>query len=118
MRGVTASPECLFCRIVEGDVPADVVHESEGVLAFRDVSPQAPTHVLVVPRDHHADVAELATADPDGMAELVRVAAAVAGDEGLDAFRLVFNTGTRAGQSVFHVHGHVLGGREMRWPPG
>ena len=118
MRGVTASPECPFCRIVEGDVPADVVHESEGVLAFRDVSPQAPTHVLVVPRDHHADVAELATADPDGMAELVRVAAAVAGDEGLDSFRLVFNTGTRAGQSVFHAHGHVLGGREMRWPPG
>jgi len=118
MRGVTASPECLFCRIVGGDVPADVVHESEGVLAFRDVSPQAPTHVLVVPRDHHADVAELATADPDGMVELVRVAAAVAGDEGLDAFRLVFNTGTSAGQSVFHVHGHVLGGREMRWPPG
>jgi histidine triad (HIT) family protein len=118
MRGVTVSPDCLFCRIVEGEVPAEFVHESERVLAFRDVSPQAPTHVLVVPRDHHADVAELATADPDGMVELVRVAAAVAGNEGLDAFRLVFNTGTRAGQSVFHVHGHVLGGRDMRWPPG
>jgi histidine triad (HIT) family protein len=118
MRGVTVSPNCLFCRIVGGDVPAEIVHESERVLAFRDVSPQAPTHVLVVPRDHHADVAELAAADPDGMVELVRAAAAVAGDAGLDAYRLVFNTGARAGQSVFHVHGHVLGGRDMRWPPG
>jgi histidine triad (HIT) family protein len=118
MRGVSVSPNCLFCRIAGGDVPADIVRESDRVLAFRDVSPQAPTHVLVVPRDHHADVAELAAADPDGMVELVRTAAEVAGDDGLDAFRLVFNTGTRAGQSVFHAHGHVLGGRDMRWPPG
>ncbi|MGH8823031.1 MAG: HIT domain-containing protein [Jiangellaceae bacterium] len=118
MRGVSVSPDCLFCRIVGGDVPAEVVHESERILAFRDVSPQAPTHVLVVPRSHHADVAELATSDPDVMAEMVRVAAAVAGNAGLDAFRLVFNTGARAGQSVFHAHGHMLGGRDMRWPPG
>ncbi|MGH9252462.1 MAG: histidine triad nucleotide-binding protein [Acidimicrobiales bacterium] len=115
---MSVSPDCLFCRIVAGDVPAEVVHESEQALAFRDVSPQAPTHVLVVPRGHHADVAELVTADPEVMVELIRVAAAVASDEGLDAYRLVFNSGARAGQSVFHAHGHVLGGRDMRWPPG
>jgi histidine triad (HIT) family protein len=110
---------CLFCRVVDGDAPADVVSESERFVAFRDVSPQAPVHVLVVPREHHADVAALAVADPGLAGELLAAAAQVARDLAVgDAFRLVLNTGTEAGQSVFHVHAHVLGGRPLRWPPG
>ncbi len=110
--------DCLFCKIAGGQIPADVVRETEHTLAFRDISPQAPTHVLVVPREHHRDVASLAAAAPDTLAELVRTAAAVAAGEGIEAYRLVFNTGEQAGQSVFHVHAHVLGGRAMTWPPG
>jgi histidine triad (HIT) family protein len=107
--------DCVFCKVVAGEIPADVVQEGELVLAFRDLAPVAPTHVLVVPRRHHPDVGSLAAAEPDALAELVRVAAAVAGD---DDYRLVFNTGPGAGQSVFHVHGHVLAGRDLTWPPG
>ena len=110
--------DCLFCKIVAGDVPADVVHEGERVLAFRDINAQAPTHVLVVPRDHHPDVGALAAADARSLAELAVAAKEIARAEGHDDFRLVFNTGARAGQSVFHVHGHVLAGRDMSWPPG
>jgi len=119
-----ADPEsCVFCKIVGGEIPATVVAESDRALAFRDLNPQAPTHVLVITRDHHTDVGALARADPAALADLVALAARVAADEGLaDAsaggHRLVFNTGAGAGQSVFHVHGHVLGGRSMRWPPG
>ncbi|GAB2677294.1 HIT domain-containing protein [Thalassiella azotivora] len=114
----TSDPDCLFCRVVDGSVPADVVVATDRVLAFRDVSPQAPLHVLVVPRDHHVDVGALAHADGETLAELVRVGGQVAADEAGGEFRLVFNTGPSAGQSVFHVHGHVLGGRSMTWPPG
>jgi histidine triad (HIT) family protein len=110
--------DCVFCRIVAGDIAAAVVKEGERVLAFRDVNPQAPTHVLVIPRAHHPSVAALAAADPDVLADLVTMSAAVATDNGEDSYRLVFNTGERAGQSVFHVHGHVLAGRSMSWPPG
>ena len=110
--------DCLFCRVVAGDLPADVVHRGERVLAFRDIDPQAPTHVLVVPLQHHPDVGELAAADAAALAELVAAAEAIATAEGHDDFRLVFNTGARAGQSVFHAHGHVLAGRAMTWPPG
>ena len=113
-----ADPACLFCRIVAGEIPADVVLRGERVLAFRDIDPKAPTHVLVVPLEHHSDVGALATADPAALAELVRVGRRVAADEGHDQYRLVFNTGAEAGQSVFHVHGHVLAGRPMTWPPG
>ncbi|HEY9377930.1 MAG TPA: histidine triad nucleotide-binding protein [Jiangellaceae bacterium] len=115
---MTDSPDCLFCRIVAGEVPATILRSSERVIAFRDVSPQAPTHVLVIPRDHHPDVAALAQADPQTLVELVQEAKAIADEDDLDAFRLVFNTGSEAGQSVFHVHGHVLGGRVLKWPPG
>ncbi|MBD0293145.1 MAG: histidine triad nucleotide-binding protein [Jiangellaceae bacterium] len=118
MPGVDDAPDCLFCRVVAGQVPATILRSSDRVLAFRDVNPQAPTHVLVIPREHHPDVGRLAAEDPDTLAELVREAAQIAADEQLDAFRLVFNTGSDAGQSVFHVHAHVLGGRAMRWPPG
>ncbi len=114
-----ADATCLFCRIVAGDLPADVVHEDDHTLAFRDVNPQAPTHVLVVPREHHANAAMLASEQPQLVAALVNAAGVVAGNEGLgENYRLVFNTGPDAGQSVFHVHLHVLGGRGFSWPPG
>ena len=110
--------DCLFCRVVAGDLPADVVHRGERVLAFRDIDPQAPTHVLVVPLQHHPDVGALAAEDPAALTEVVAAAQQIAVAEGHDDFRLVFNTGARAGQSVFHAHGHVLAGRAMTWPPG
>ena len=110
--------DCLFCRIVAGEIPATVVKEGERVLAFRDVNPQAPTHVLVIPRAHHRNVAALAAADPAVLADLVTMSSEVARDDGRDSYRLVFNTGAEAGQSVFHVHGHVLAGRPLAWPPG
>ncbi len=111
--------DCLFCKIVSGDVPAAVVRESDAVLSFRDINPQAPTHVLAIPKAHHADVGALAD-DPALLAEVLREAVAVAEDEGIAerGYRLVFNTGAGAGQTVFHVHAHVLGGRGMSWPPG
>jgi histidine triad (HIT) family protein len=106
--------DCLFCRIVAGEIPADTVRETDRVVAFRDVSRSAPTHVLVVPKQHYADVAELAAADPELVGELAREAAAVARADGVDGgWRLLFNTGAEAGQTVFHVHGHVLGGRRL-----
>ena len=111
--------DCLFCRIVAGEVPADVVHETDRALAFRDIGPQAPTHVLVIPRSHHADAATLARAEPATIVELVTAADDVATQEGLgEGYRLVFNTGPGAHQTVFHAHLHVLGGRTMSWPPG
>jgi histidine triad (HIT) family protein len=118
MADPSADPECLFCRIVAGDVPATLVRQTDRVVAFRDIDPKAPTHVLVVPRAHHSAVADLAAADPQALAELATEAAAVAADDGHGDFRLVFNTGAEAGQSVFHVHGHVLAGRPLSWPPG
>ena len=113
-----AESDCLFCRIVAGEIPADVVHEGEHVLAFRDLDPQAPTHVLVIPRGHHRSVAALAEAEPAALVEIATVSREVARADGHDDYRLVFNTGERSGQSVFHVHGHVLAGRAMTWPPG
>jgi histidine triad (HIT) family protein len=110
--------DCLFCGIAAGDIDAEVVHATERTLAFRDLNPQAPTHVLVVPRDHFANAAELAAGDPGAAAELVSTAAAVAAAEGHDDYRLVFNTGAGAGQSVFHTHLHLLAGRPFTWPPG
>jgi histidine triad (HIT) family protein len=110
---------CLFCSMVAGDLEPDVVHQTATTLAFRDIDPQAPTHVLVVPKAHHRDVAALAAADPGLLTDLFDTVAAVVEQEGLgERFRLVFNTGPEAGQSVFHVHAHVLGGRSFGWPPG
>lgn len=109
---------CIFCAIAAGDIPATVVHETDRVLAFRDLNPVAPVHVLVIPREHIVNVVELA-AQPQLSAELLEVAAAVASAQGVDAgFRLVFNTGSDGGQEVAHVHAHVIGGRKMEWPPG
>ena len=111
-------PDCLFCRIVAGEVPGDVVAQDDQVVAFRDVNPQSPVHVLVVPRAHHADVGVLAQVDPDALAALVRMGDRIAQDEGGGQYRLVFNTGPSSGQSVFHAHGHVMAGRSFTWPPG
>jgi histidine triad (HIT) family protein len=110
---------CPFCGIAAGDIPATVVHETARTLAFRDLNPVAPTHVLVIPRDHFADVAELSAADPGYLAEVLAAAVDVARQEGLTGgYRLVTNTGDDAGQSVHHLHVHVLGGRSLGWPPG
>lgn len=116
----TTDPDCLFCRIAAGQVPATLIHEDEHTVAFRDLDPQAPTHVLVIPRRHVPDVGTLAAEAPGEVAPLMAAVAAVAQAEGVDAsgYRSVFNTGTDAQQSVFHAHVHVLGGRAMAWPPG
>ncbi len=111
-------PDCLFCRIVAGEIPATIVHTSDTTVAFRDLNPQAPTHVLVVPRSHYANAAALAAGEASTMADLIDAAAAVAASEGVDSYRLVFNTGADAGQTVFHAHLHVLGGRAFTWPAG
>lgn len=112
-------PDCLFCKIVAGTVPATVLARTDRAVAFRDINPQAPTHVLVVPVDHHENIAATATADPSLAGELVTLAAQVADAEGLDGnYRLAFNTGAGAGQEVFHTHLHLLGGRPFTWPPG
>jgi histidine triad (HIT) family protein len=110
--------DCLFCRIVAGHVPATIVRETETTIAFRDINPQAPTHVLVIPKAHYPTVAELATADPALTADILRETKAVADEDKLESYRIVFNTGPGAGQTVFHAHAHVLGGRGMQWPPG
>ena len=113
------SDECLFCKFVSREIEPDPVHETATTLAFRDINPQAPTHVLVIPKAHHATLADLAADAPTLVADLAAAAAAVAEQEGLgEGYRLVFNTGGHAGQTVFHVHGHVLGGRALGWPPG
>ena len=112
--------DCLFCRIVAKELPSTVVYETDEVLAFRDINPQAPTHVVVIPKAHYPDAASLAEADPALAGAVLAAAAAVARQEGVaeSGYRLVFNTGPDAGQSVFHVHCHVLGGRSIAWPPG
>ncbi len=114
------SSDCLFCGIVAGEVPSTVVHETDQILAFRDIKPQAPTHVVVITKAHHADAASLAEADPALAGAMLAAAGAVAAQEGVaeSGYRLVFNTGRGAGQSVFHVHCHLLGGRPFTWPPG
>ncbi len=107
--------DCLFCRIVAGEIPATTVHETDTTLAFRDIDPKAPVHVLVIPKAHHVDVAALALADPGLTADVLAAAAAVAGAEGLrgDGFRLIFNTGRYGGQEVPHAHAHVVGGAPL-----
>ena len=112
--------DCLFCAIVAGEIPATTVLETDRILAFRDINPQAPTHVLVISKEHYPDVAALAAADSGLLGELLTGAHRVAVDEGVSdtGYRLVFNTGAQAGQTVPHVHAHVLGGRSFSWPPG
>lgn len=111
---------CLFCKIVNRDIPAAIVYEDDRVLAFNDINPQAPSHVLVIPKRHVASLNDIDAEDDALIGEVVRRAAAIADERGLTAsgFRTVFNTGRDGGQTVFHVHLHLLGGRPMAWPPG
>ena len=112
---MTAVEGCLFCKIVAGEVPATVVHRTARTLAFRDINPQAATHVLVVPTDHHEDALALATDAPDLLAEVIAAGGEVAKTEGIteSGYRFVFNTGPDAGRTVFHAHLHVLGGEQL-----
>ena len=113
-------PECLFCAIVAGEIPATVVGETDRVLAFRDINPQAPTHVLVIPKNHYPDAAALAAAGDGLLDEVISQAHEVGTAEGIAerGYRIAFNTGADAGQAVHHVHAHLLGGRALGWPPG
>ena len=112
--------DCLFCKIIERQIPASIVYEDDRVLAFNDINPQAPTHVLVVPKQHIASLNDLTPDDDRIVGELARRAAAIAQERGIAAsgYRVVFNTNHDAGQTVFHIHLHLLGGRSMHWPPG
>jgi histidine triad (HIT) family protein len=112
--------DCLFCKIIERKIPASIVHEDDHVIAFNDINPQGPVHILVVPKRHIASLNDL-TADDDAIVgELVRRGAAIARERGVSAggFRTVFNTNKDAGQTVFHIHLHLIGGRPLAWPPG
>jgi histidine triad (HIT) family protein len=117
---MATSADCLFCKIVAGKIDADIVHQDDKVLAFRDINPQAPTHVLIIPRNHVPTINDLTESDVDDVGRLFLAARAVAKQEGLeeDGYRAVMNCMEGAGQSVFHLHLHVLGGRPLRWPPG
>ena len=111
--------DCLFCKIIAGDIPADTIYQDDDVLAFRDISPQAPSHFLVIPKKHISDLNGIEEADDKLAGKLVRVGAELAAKEGLDGgYRVVFNNGADGCQTVFHIHMHVLGGRQMNWPPG
>jgi histidine triad (HIT) family protein len=115
----TAASDCLFCKIIARQIPAEIVHETATTLAFRDIRPQAPTHVLVIPKEHQPNVVALGASSPPGVVELFEAVGAVARLEGIEAgYRSVFNTGALAQQEVFHAHVHVLGGRALTWPPG
>lgn len=111
-------PNCIFCKIIEGEIPADIVYKDENVVAFNDLNPQAPTHVLLVPTLHVENAAALADASAVVMASLFKAAKKIATERELSGYRTVFNTGAAVGQSVFHAHLHLLGGRDFTWPPG
>ena len=115
-----SAQDCLFCKIVEGGLPADIVYENDSLIAFRDINPKAPTHVLLIPRRHVATMNDLEVGDESLVGDLFITAARIAADEGLadDGYRVVMNCNAAAGQSVFHIHLHLLGGRPMGWPPG
>ena len=112
--------DCLFCKIVAGEIPADIVHQTDDTLAFRDINPEAPTHILVIPRRHITSIDEMVAEDAGLAGRLTLVAAEIARAEGIAeaGYRTVINCNWEGGQRVFHVHLHLLGGRQMRWPPG
>jgi histidine triad (HIT) family protein len=111
---------CLFCKIINREVPASIVYEDDRLFAFNDINPQAPTHVLIVPRQHIATLCDLSPGNDALVGEMVRRAAAIATARGIDkaGYRAVFNTNADAGQTVFHIHLHLIGGRSLSWPPG
>lgn len=115
-----SQPDCLFCKILSREIPAEIIYESELVIAFRDVNPKAPTHVLVIPRKHIATINDLEAGDQETVGSLYMAAQAIAQQEGIaePGYRTVMNCNEAAGQTVFHIHLHVLGGRSLGWPPG
>ena len=115
-----SSDDCLFCKILAGDIPADIIFESDNVIAFRDINPQAPTHALIIPRKHVATINDLDAGDESLVGDLFLAAKKIAADEGIaDAgYRVAMNCNAAAGQTVFHLHLHLLGGRRLAWPPG
>ena len=115
-----ADRDCLFCKILEGDIPADIVYESDTAIAFRDINPQAPTHVVIIPRKHIATINDIDSDDHEIVGSLYTAANTIARDEGFsdEGYRVVMNCNKAAGQTVFHIHLHLLGGRVLSWPPG
>lgn len=110
---------CLFCKIINGDIPADKLYEDDEILAFRDIAPQAPVHFLVIPKKHIVGPRDVSDADQQLIGKMMQKGSELATQEGVgDAFRVVFNNGAKAGQTVFHIHMHILGGRDLNWPPG
>jgi len=114
------SSDCLFCKISAGSIPSEMVYESDTVFAIKDINPQAPTHILIIPRAHHATLLDVEETDHELMGSVISVANQLAKERQLDksGYRLVVNCGEGAGQSVFHIHFHLLGGRALKWPPG
>lgn len=112
--------DCLFCKIRDGEIPSDTIYEDDDVIAFRDVNPQSPTHVLIVPRKHIATTNDLEPDDAPVIGKMMLAAKAIAAEQGIaeDGYRLVINCNAKAGQTVFHIHLHLMGGRSMTWPPG
>ena len=112
--------DCIFCKIIAGEIPADVVLENDDVLVFRDLNPQAPTHLLAIPKKHIATINDIQPEDAELVGKLFLAAKQMAADEGLseEGYRVVMNCGEAAGQAVFHIHLHILGGRNLSWPPG
>ena len=108
---------CIFCKIAAHEIPSEIMHENDRIVAFRDTDPKAPTHILLIPKKHVESLSDGAS-DPALLGEIVSRSAAIAGERGVPEFRLVANTGRQAGQVVFHLHFHLLGGRRMGWPPG
>jgi histidine triad (HIT) family protein len=115
---MTSDESCLFCRIVRREIPATIVHEDETVLAFRDVAPKAPTHILVIPKAHLSKISEAKAGDAALLGKVLHTLSVIAAKEGLTDYRVVANNGAGAGQSVFHVHFHLMAGRAFAWPPG
>jgi histidine triad (HIT) family protein len=117
---MSSSPNCLFCKIIEKKIPAKIIHEDEYSIAFTDINPQAPVHLLIVPKKHITDIHSLAISDRDVIGHLFFIAKTIASKQGLDkdGYRLVINNGQGAGQTIFHIHLHLLSGRRFTWPPG
>ena len=118
MTNSKVSTDCLFCKFAIKEIPVEFLYESEKTFAINDINPQAPIHILIIPKNHFANGPELAEADSSTIAEIFKVAKEISKQNGLESFRTVFNTGADAGQSVFHAHLHLLGGRKFAWPPG
>ena len=115
-----SNPDCLFCKILAGEIPAEIVYESDSAIAFRDINPQAPTHLVIIPRKHIATINDIETGDNALVGSLYSAARDIAAADGFadDGYRVVMNCNEAAGQTVFHIHLHLLGGRSLSWPPG